>query len=103
VLKFVRALLHSSDLDRAVAALEREGFHGMTIGEIVHCDSQRGGRAHVTLRNQLSVAVQAERVERLLRALHAAKCTRDVEVTLEPLSKAVRIRTGELDEAAVWE
>ena len=99
----VRALLHSSDLDRVVAALDREGFHGMTIAEIVHCDFRRSGRAHVTLRNEVAVAVHSERVDRLLRALQEAKCRRELEVSLQPLLRAVRIRTGELDEAAIWQ
>jgi nitrogen regulatory protein PII len=102
-MRLVRALLHTADLDRVVTALTREGFHGMTIAEIVHCDSRRAGRPHVTLRNEVTVAVHGDRVNRLLRALRAARLQRELQVTLQPLCQAVRIRTGERDQAAIWQ
>lgn len=101
-MKLVRVLLHTSDLDRTVKALSDEGFHGLTIAEIAHLDSTRPGRPRVTLRNELTVAVHGDRTERLLRALQGAGCKREVRVHIAALNQAVRIRTGERDQAAIW-
>ncbi len=101
-MKLVRVLLHTADLDRVVKAISSEGFHGCTIAEIVHLDSSRPGRAHVTIRNELTVAVHADRIERLMRALTSARSKRALEVRIQPLGQAVRIRTGERDQAAIW-
>lgn len=105
-MKLLRVLTQSFDLDRVIDALDKEGFRGATIAEVVHVDPTRhtrGTRGFVTLRNQLTLAVHDDLVERALRALHVARCKRELEVQIEPLQHAVRIRTGEVDQAAIWQ
>lgn len=102
-MKLIRIIAHSFDLDRVVAALDGEGFHGLSIAEVVYCDTDRKGREGASLRNEIEVALHDDRVSRALQALQRAACKRDLLMTIEELEHAVRIRTGEQDEAAIWQ
>lgn len=100
-MKLVCILTHSFDLDPVVEGLRDEGVHGLTIAEVVHSDAMRAPERQVTLRNEISVAIHDDSLERVVRGLRRARAKRELRVTIQSLTGAVRIRTGEVDNAAL--
>ena len=101
-MKLVRILVHPFDLGTLVDALQQEGFVGATIDEVLWATpetTQRRlpGRPWA----EVSIAMHDDLVDRVFRCVQGSACRRERLVTIEALEQAVRIRTGEIDEAAL--
>lgn len=109
----VTAILKPFKLDDAMQALSGVGVTGMTVSEVKGFGRQRGhtelyrGAEYVVdflPKIKLEVAVSDEVAEKVVKALEDAAHTGrigDGKIFVEPLSEAIRIRTGERGDAAL--
>ena len=98
----VEAWIRPHQIDAMKAALRDAGASGVTASDVTVLSSAAGGvRGSCT---KLEAVVHDERVERVLQELQRASrpAGGGCEVWLTRVEQAVRIRTGEIDEAAIW-
>ncbi len=112
-MKKVEAIIKPFKLDDVKEALHEVGVSGITVTEAKgfgrqkgHTELYRGAEYVVDFlpKVKLEVVVEDGIVDRVLEAItNAAKTGRigDGKIFVLPVEKAVRIRTGELDEAAI--
>ena len=112
-MKLVSAIIKPFKLDDVRAALSEIGVSGMTVTEVKGFGRQRGhtelyrGAEYVidfVPKTRVEVAVKSDLVERVVEAiLKAAKTGKvgDGKIFITAIERAVRIRTGETDDAAI--
>ena len=112
-MKLVTAIIKPFKLDDVREALSEMGVQGMTATEVKgfgrqkgHTELYRGAEYVVDFlpKVKLEVAVSAEDVDRVLEAITQAAGTGkigDGKIFVTEVQKVVRIRTGELDDAAI--
>src|SRR3982750_3299261 len=103
----VEAIIRPEALQGVQDALDQLGVSGLTVTEVVGCGRQkgyteqyRGARGHISLPHKIKVeaVVPSEVVEAAVEAILGAARTGeegDGRVFVIPVSRAVRIRTGE--------
>jgi nitrogen regulatory protein P-II 2 len=113
VVKLVVAVIKPFKLDEVREALEAIDVHGMTVTEVKgygrqkgHTEIYRGSEYAVTFlpKIKLEAAVPDGRVEAAVDAIERAARTGQIgdgKVFVQPLEKAVRIRTAENGEDAL--
>lgn len=112
-MKKIEAIIKPFKLDDVKEALAREGIHGMTVSEVKGFGRQKG---HTELYRGAEYVVDflpKIKIELLVADERAAACIAIVEKTarsgkigdgkifVTSVEQVVRIRTGEVDEAAV--
>jgi nitrogen regulatory protein P-II 2 len=112
-MKFITAVIKPFRLEEVRAALAALGVSGMTVTEVKGFGRQRGHTelyrgAEYTIdfvpKTRIEVAVKAELAEQVVDAIAQAGKTGTVgdgKIFVWDLEKAVRIRTGETDSAAI--
>ncbi|MBU0556953.1 nitrogen regulatory protein P-II 1 [Sphingobium sp. B2D3A] len=112
-MKKVEAIIKPFKLDDVKEALHEVGVSGITVTEAKgfgrqkgHTELYRGAEYVVDFlpKVKLEVVVADEIVDRVVDAISSAAQTGrigDGKIFVIPVEKAVRIRTGELDEAAI--
>jgi nitrogen regulatory protein PII len=112
-MKLITAIIKPFKLDDVRAALSEIGVSGMTVTEVKGFGRQRGhtelyrGAEYVVdfvPKTRVEVAVRGELVDQVVEAvLKAAKTGKvgDGKIFITDIDRAVRIRTGETDEAAL--
>jgi nitrogen regulatory protein P-II 1 len=112
-MKKVEAIIKPFKLDDVKEALHEVGVSGITVTEAKgfgrqkgHTELYRGAEYVVDFlpKVKLEIVVEDGIVERVVEAIsNAARTGRigDGKIFVIPVEKAVRIRTGELDEAAI--
>ena len=112
-MKLVMAIIKPFKLDDVREALTPLGVQGLTVSEVKGFGRQkgqteiyRGAEYHVSFlpKVKVEVAVPAEQVEQvveaIMRSAHTGKIG-DGKIFVMDIERAVRIRTGELNEAAL--
>ncbi|MDQ2802655.1 MAG: P-II family nitrogen regulator [Pseudomonadota bacterium] len=112
-MKLIMAIIKPFKLDEVREALTPLGVQGLTVSEVKGFGRQkgqteiyRGAEYHVSFlpKVKVEVAVADELVEQvveaIVRAAHTGKIG-DGKIFIIDLERAVRIRTGELDAAAL--
>jgi nitrogen regulatory protein P-II 1 len=106
-MKKIEAIIREEKLDSIRGALDKTGYHGMTITEVSGRGKQGGvtlqwrvGEYHVDFipKLKIEVVVLDEDVPRVLNAI--TSCARsgemgDGKIFVIPIDNAVRVRTGE--------
>ncbi|MBO9581671.1 MAG: P-II family nitrogen regulator [Sphingobium sp.] len=112
-MKKIEAIIKPFKLDEVKEALHEVGVSGITVTEAKgfgrqkgHTELYRGAEYVVDFlpKVKLEAVVEDAMAERVVEAIaNAAKTGRigDGKIFVVPVEKAVRIRTGELDEAAI--
>ena len=112
-MKLVTAIIKPFKLDDVRAALSEIGVSGMTVTEVKGFGRQRGhtelyrGAEYVVdfvPKTRVEVAVRAELTDQVIEAiLKAAKTGKvgDGKIFVTDIGRAIRIRTGETDAAAL--
>jgi nitrogen regulatory protein PII len=112
-MKLVTAIIKPFKLDDVRAALSEIGISGMTVTEVKGFGRQRGhtelyrGAEYVVdfvPKTRIEVAVKDELVEQVTEAIiNAAKTGKvgDGKIFVTAIERVIRIRTGEMDEAAI--
>lgn len=112
-MKKIEAIIKPFKLDEVKEALHEIGLQGLTVTEAKgfgrqkgHTELYRGAEYVVDFlpKVKLEVVVADEIVDRVVDAISSAAQTGrigDGKIFVIPVEKAVRIRTGELDEAAI--
>ncbi len=112
-MKLIIAIIKPFKLDEVRDALTAAGVHGMTVAEVKgygrqkgHKEIYRGAEYAVNFlpKVRLDVAVDDDQVERVVEAITQAAKTGQIgdgKVFVTPVEHAVRIRTGEMDSAAL--
>ena len=112
-MKLVTAIIKPFKLDDVRAALSEIGVSGMTVTEVKGFGRQRGhtelyrGAEYVVdfvPKTRDEVAVRGELVEQVIEAIvKAAKTGKvgDGKIFVTDISRVIRIRTGETDDAAI--
>ena len=112
-MKLVTAIFKPFKLDDVRAALSDIGVSGMTATEVKGFGRQRGhtelyrGAEYVVdfvPKTRVEVAVRSELVDQVIDAIvKAAKTGKvgDGKIFVSDISRAIRIRTGEMDDAAL--
>jgi nitrogen regulatory protein P-II 2 len=112
-MKLVTAIIKPFKLDDVRAALSEIGVSGMTVTEVKGFGRQRGhtelyrGAEYVVdfvPKTRVEVAVRNELVEQVIEAIvKAAKTGKvgDGKIFVTDISRVIRIRTGETDDAAL--
>ena len=112
-MKLVTAIIKPFTLDEVRAALSEIDVQGMTVTEVKgfgrqkgHTELYRGAEYVVDFvpKVKLEVAIESERLDQVVDAIVQASQTGklgDGKIFVYDLEKAVRIRTGELDNNAV--
>ncbi|HXR20727.1 MAG TPA: P-II family nitrogen regulator [Steroidobacteraceae bacterium] len=112
-MKLVTAIIKPFKLDDVRSALSEIGVSGMTVTEVKGFGRQRGhtelyrGAEYVVdfvPKTRVEVAVRTEMVDQVVEAvLKAAKTGKvgDGKIFITDITRAVRIRTGETDNAAL--
>jgi nitrogen regulatory protein P-II 2 len=112
-MKLIIAVIKPFKLDEVRDALTAVGVHGMTITEVKgygrqkgHTEIYRGAEYAVNFlpKVRLDVVVDDDMVDRVMEAIAQAAKTGQIgdgKIFVTPIDHAVRIRTGELDSAAL--
>jgi nitrogen regulatory protein P-II 2 len=112
-MKIIMAIIKPFKLDPVRDALTRLGINGLTVTEVRGCGRQRGqtelyrgGEYAVNFlpKLKIEVAVPSDRVEKTIEAISAAAKTGEIgdgKIFVSGIDRAVRIRTGEIDELAL--
>jgi nitrogen regulatory protein P-II 1 len=112
-MKKIEAIIKPFKLDEVKEALHEVGVSGITVTEAKgfgrqkgHTELYRGAEYVVDFlpKVKLEAVVEDSMADRVVEAIaNAAKTGRigDGKIFVVPVEKAVRIRTGELDEAAI--
>ena len=112
-MKIIMAVIKPFKLDAVRDALTRLGINGLTVTEVRGFGRQRG-QTEIYRGNEyavnflpklkIEVAVPSDRVEETIDAISAAAKTGhigDGKIFVSGIDRAVRIRTGEIDELAL--
>jgi nitrogen regulatory protein P-II 2 len=112
-MKLITAVIKPFKLDEVRNALAAVGVEGMTVTEVRGFGRQKGhteiyrGAEYTTNfvpKVKIDVAVASERASKVVEAIQGAAKTGEIgdgKVFVSALDQAVRIRTGETDEAAL--
>ena len=112
-MKLITAIIKPFKLDEVRTALSDLNVTGMTVTEVKGFGRQRGhtelyrGAEYVVdfvPKTRIEVGVRDERVEQVIEAIIAAAKTGKVgdgKIFVTAIERALRIRTGEMDEAAL--
>lgn len=112
-MKLVTAIIKPFKLDEVREALAETGVSGLTVTEVKgfgrqkgHTELYRGAEYVVDFLPKIKVEVVLpdSRVDEAIAAIEAAARTGkigDGKIFVTPVEKAVRIRTGELDDDAI--
>ena len=112
-MKIVTAVIKPFKLDHVRDALSRLGVHGLTVTEVRgygrqkgQTDVYRGSEYAVNFlpKLKIEVAAPADRVDKIIEAISAAAKTGEIgdgKIFVSGIDRAVRIRTGEVDELAL--
>jgi nitrogen regulatory protein P-II 2 len=112
-MKIVIAIIKPFKLDEVRDALTALGVHGLTVSEVKgygrqrgHTEIYRGAEYAVSFlpKIKIEVAVAADQADRVVEAIVAAAKTGQIgdgKIFILDLEHAVRIRTGETDNAAL--
>jgi nitrogen regulatory protein P-II 2 len=112
-MKLIMAIVKPFKLDDVREALTPLGVQGLTVTEVKGFGRQkgqteiyRGAEYHVSFlpKVKVEVAVQDNQAEAVVEAIMRAAATGkigDGKIFVLPIERAVRIRTGELDNAAL--
>jgi nitrogen regulatory protein P-II 2 len=111
--KIIMAVIKPFKLDEVRDALTAIGVQGLTVTEVRgygrqrgHSEIYRGNEYTVNFlpKLKIEVAVPSERVEKTIDAIAAAAKTGQIgdgKIFVLGIDRAVRIRTGEIDELAL--
>ena len=112
-MKLVIGIVRPERANDVLAALHRAEVRGLSIsrvqghgGELERVETYRGTTVMMSLSEKVrfEIAVSDDFVDPTINALLEGACTGEVgdgKIFVVPLERAVRIRTGEPDEAAV--
>jgi nitrogen regulatory protein PII len=113
-MKMITSVIKPFRLDEVRAALAALGVSGMTVTEVKgfgrrqrgHTELYRGAEYTIDFvpKSRIEVAVRAELVDQVVDAIAQAAKTGTVgdgKIFITDLERAVRIRTGETDDAAL--
>ena len=111
-MKLITAIIRPFKLDEVREALSAAGVSGITVTEVKgfgrqkgHTELYRGAEYVVDFlpKVKLEVVVEDALTERVVEAIAAAQTGRigDGKIFVIPVESALRIRTGERDEAAI--
>ncbi len=112
-MKLVSAIIKPFKLDDVREAISDIGVEGLTVSEVKgfgrqkgHTELYRGAEYQVDFlpKVKLEIAVKSDVVDRLVEAITTSACTGkigDGKIFVYDLEKAVRIRTGEVDNQAI--
>jgi len=112
-MKIVVAVIKPFKLDAVREALTAIGVHGLTVTEVRgygrqrgHSEIFRGSEYSVNFlpKLKIEVAAPADRVDMIIDAISAAAKTGEIgdgKIFVSAIDRAVRIRTGEIDELAL--
>lgn len=110
----IECVIRPEKLDAVMDALGQSGNPGMTVSEVKGCGLQRGWKevyrgveSNIKLLSKIKieVVVRDETVDQAVQLICRAARTGEVgdgKIFLYPLSDAVRIRTGETGESAIY-
>jgi nitrogen regulatory protein PII len=113
LMKLITAIIKPFKLDDVRAALSDLGISGMTVTEVKGFGRQRGhtelyrGAEYVVdfvPKTRIEVAVRDDLVDQVIEAVSAAAKTGKVgdgKIFVTDIERALRIRTGETDDAAL--
>jgi nitrogen regulatory protein P-II 2 len=112
-MKVVSAIIKPFKVEDVRDALTAIGVHGLTVTEVKgygrqkgHTEVYRGAEYTVNFlpKIKIEVAVVSEQVDRTIEAITSAAKTGQIgdgKIFVTNLERAVRIRTGEIDDAAL--
>jgi nitrogen regulatory protein PII len=112
-MKLVTAIIKPFKLDEVQSALTALGAQGMTVTEVKgfgrqkgHTEIYRGAEYAISFLPKLSIdlVVASEQADKVVAAIRDTARTGEVgdgKVFVSRIERAVRIRTGETDEAAM--
>jgi nitrogen regulatory protein P-II 2 len=112
-MKIVTAVIKPFKLDEVRDALTAIGVHGLTVTEVRghgrqrgHSEIYRGSEYSVNFLPKLKIEVAApsDRVDKIIDAISGAAKTGEIgdgKIFVSGIDRAVRIRTGEIDELAL--
>lgn len=112
-MKLITAIVRPERLNHVLEALFRAEVHGLTItraqghgGELESVETYRGTTVKMELvdKVRLDIGVSEDFVDRAVEAVTTAARTGEVgdgKIFVLPVERVVRIRTGEIDTAAV--
>ncbi len=112
-MKIVMAIIKPFKLDEVRDALTAAGVHGLTVTEVKgygrqkgHTEIYRGTEYAVNFlpKVKIEIAVASEQADRVVEAITSAAKTGQIgdgKIFVFDLDRAVRIRTGETDAAAL--
>jgi len=112
-MKIIMAVIKPFKLDQVRDALNGLGIQGLTVTEVKgygrqrgHTEIYRGAEYAVNFlpKLKIEVAVPSDRVDKTIEAISAAAKTGEIgdgKIFVVGIDRAVRIRTGEIDEMAL--
>ena len=113
MLEMIQAVIKPAKLDAVKAALAEIGILGVTASEVKgygrqagHTERYRGAKMDVGFvpKILLKICVKSEESDKVVQAIMEAARTGEVgdgKIFVYPVSKVVRIRTGDLNEQAI--
>ena len=99
-MKQVSTVIKPFGLDKVREALTSMGIHGMTVTEVKEFSRRRGYTVSLAPQNKIEIVVPDPMVERIVDVLRNAARGAHVgggAILIIPVTRAIRIRTGETD------
>ena len=112
-MKKLEAIIRHELLEKVRDALDKAGYHGLTISEVRGAGSQRGytesyrgAKATIVFRPKvkIEIAVESEQVDEVIEIIVESARTGTVgdgKIFVIPIEDTVRIRTGERGQDAL--
>jgi len=112
-MKKIEAIIRSGRLDRTKEALNRLRIQGMTVTQVMGCGNQKGRRemfrgteimVNLTPKVKIELVAPDDAVEAAVEAIIREARTGEVgdgKIFVYEVAEAIRIRTGERNDAAV--
>lgn len=112
-MKLITAIVKPDKLDDVIAAVAGNGGRGLTVAEVMGFGQQYGHHPATASGDQSALVLPKVRVDVLVQDEHAetltaviAKavstgCIGDGKIWICPVESALRVRTGERDDAAI--
>ncbi|GAB6174351.1 P-II family nitrogen regulator [Paradesulfitobacterium aromaticivorans] len=112
-MKKIEAIIRPGKLDSVKDALDKFGVNGLTVSQVIGCGNQKGHTqvyrgveysVYLLPKVKVEVVIPDKYIEDVIKIISDAARTGEIgdgKIFITPVENAIKIRTGEVGEAAL--